>query len=465
MAGVGFALRRLADRSDIGGAAQAYLHATIITSGPWLMTILALAGVTYLSDGRIDAANGLAFRTVLIYSFCLSLCLTGGPTMVASRMMADMIFARRLGEASSLIVATYAVSLGGSLVISVPLFFLIADLPASAALAAVVNFGLVASIWAGATFITALKDYWTITIAFAVGMIMAFVMALWLGGFWQMTGLLWGFNIGLGAIAFALMGRILAEYPSDLRNMQNLAMRFSPLWPYLAVGLLHNLASWVDKWVMWAAPEAQSAINLPFYSHYDGAMFAAYLTMIPALAAFTLHVETGFFERYRRFYDDIADHASLPEINRAHKGLKDTLFGGLRNLIVLQAAIAVTALLAAPVLIDILDMDFRQVGMLRFGILGASFHMLIVVATILLSYFDLRYDNMRLQAFFLLANAAGAIGSVWAGFPFYGYGYFLAAMATALYGLWMVYRRVGKLPYITFVTNNPSLRPNADALV
>ena len=50
MAGVGFALRRLADRSDLGGAAQAYLHATVITSGPWLMTILALAGGG-LSDG------------------------------------------------------------------------------------------------------------------------------------------------------------------------------------------------------------------------------------------------------------------------------------------------------------------------------------------------------------------------------------------------------------------------------
>ena len=90
---------------------------------------------------------------------------------------------------------------------------------------------------------------------------------------------------------------------------------------------------------------------------------------------------------------------------------------------------------------------------------------LIVVATILLCYFDLRYDNMRLQAVFLGTNVIGAIGSIAAGFPFYGYGYFLAAMVTALYGLWLVYRRVGKLPYITFVTNNPSLRSNADALI
>jgi polysaccharide biosynthesis protein PelG len=91
--------------------------------------------------------------------------------------------------------------------------------------------------------------------------------------------------------------------------------------------------------------------------------------------------------------------------------------------------------------------------------------MLIVVATILLCYFDLRCDNMRLQAVFLGTNVIGAIGSIAAGFPFYGYGYFLAAMVTALYGLWLVYRRVGKLPYITFVTNNPSLRSNADALI
>ena len=112
-----------------------------------------------------------------------------------------------------------------------------------------------------------------------------------------------------------------------------------------------------------------------------------------------------------------------------------------------------------------LGMDFRQVGMLRFGILGAAFHMLIVLATILLCWFYLRYDNMRLRAIFLGTNVIGALGSIAAGFPFYGYGYFLAAMATALYGLWLVYRRVGKLPYVTFVTNNPSLRSNANALI
>ena len=461
MAGVGFALRRLSDKPDLGGAAQAYLHATVITSGPWLMTIASLAGITFLSEGQVDASDSLAFRTILIYSFCLSLCLSGGPTMAAARMIADMIFARRLGEASSLIVSLYAVALGGSLLVAVPLFLLIADLPATSGLAAVVNFGLVAAVWAGATFVTALKDYWTITAAFGIGMALALGCAVGLGGVWHLDGLIWGFNIGMGAIAFTLLGRILAEYPSDIRNMGNIAGRFRPLWPYLAIGALHNLAAWSDKWVMWFAPEAQGAIGLAYYAHYDGAMFAAYLTMIPALAAFTLHVETSFFERYRRFYDDIADHAALPEIRRAHGDLMSTLFSGLRNLIVLQAAVAAVALLAAPTIIELLTMDYRQVGMFRFGVLGAAFHCLVVVATILLSYFDLRWDNLKLQAFFLTANVVGAVGSLLSGFAFYGYGYFLASAATALFGLWLVYRRVGKLRFVTFIANNPALRAHA----
>lgn len=465
MAGVGFALRRLADRPDIGGAAQAYLHATIITSGPWLMTIAALGGITILTQGTVSASDGLAFRTILIYSFCFSLCLTGGPTMAAARMIADMIFARRLGEASGLIVSLYAVSLGASLLLAAPLFLLVADLPPSAAVAAVVNFGLVAAVWAGGTFVTALKDYWAVTTAFFVGMATALGLSVWLGGVWRLDGLLWGFNIGIGAVAFGLMGRILAEYPSDIRNIGNIRGRLKPLWPYLAVGLFHNVACWVDKWVMWTAPEAQGAIGLAYYAHYDGAMFAAYLTMIPALAAFTLHIETGFFERYRRFYDDIADHASLPEIDRAHRDLMATLFDGVRNLIVLQAAVATLALLAAPQIIELLSMDYRQVAMFRFGVLGAAFHVLIVTATVLLSYFDLRWDNLKLQAFFLVANAIGAIACLWAGFAYYGYGYFLAAAATAVYGLWLAYRRIGELPYVTFVANNPALRMHADRVV
>ena len=129
---------------------------------------------------------------------------------------------------------------------------------------------------------------------------------------------------------------------------------------------------------------------------------------------------------------DISSVSRSMPFSRAHKNLMETLFGGFRNLVVLQAAVTVTALLAAATLVEMLDMDFRQVGMLRFGTLGAAFHMLIVVVTILLCYFDLRYDNMRLQAVFLGANVSGAIGSIAAGFLFYGYGYFLAAMVTAL---------------------------------
>ena len=167
--------------------------------------------------------------------------------MAAARMLADMIFARRLGEASSLIVSLYAVSLGGALLIAAPLFLLVADLPTRSAVGAVVNFGLIAAIWAGATFITALKDYWTVTVAFFVGMAVALGLAVWMGGMWRLDGLIWGFNIGAGAIAFLLMGRILAEYPSDLRNIRNIPGRLKPLWPYLAVGLLHNFAAWSDK--------------------------------------------------------------------------------------------------------------------------------------------------------------------------------------------------------------------------
>jgi uncharacterized membrane protein len=90
---------------------------------------------------------------------------------------------------------------------------------------------------------------------------------------------------------------------------------------------------------------------------------------------------------------------------------------------------------------------------------------MVVVATILLSYFDLRWDNLRLQAFFLTANVIGAVGSLWVGFALYGYGYFLASAATAIYGFWIVYRRVGKLPYVTFIANNSALRAHADKVI
>ena len=45
MAGIGFALRKLARRDDLLGILQGYAHSALVSAGPWVFTVLSLAGI------------------------------------------------------------------------------------------------------------------------------------------------------------------------------------------------------------------------------------------------------------------------------------------------------------------------------------------------------------------------------------------------------------------------------------
>lgn len=89
MAGIGFVLRRLTRRDDLSGALQAFTAAAAITSGPWLLTVLAIAGSGLGGAFSAVPAEYQTFRIILSYDFCFSLVLTAPATTLASRLVAD----------------------------------------------------------------------------------------------------------------------------------------------------------------------------------------------------------------------------------------------------------------------------------------------------------------------------------------------------------------------------------------
>jgi uncharacterized membrane protein len=50
MASIGFELRRLTQREDLMGVIQGYMHSALVSSGPWLFTVLAIAAINIFSE-------------------------------------------------------------------------------------------------------------------------------------------------------------------------------------------------------------------------------------------------------------------------------------------------------------------------------------------------------------------------------------------------------------------------------
>ena len=428
MAGIGFALRKLTRRDDLLGIAQGYGHSAVTAAGPWLLTIVSVSSIVLFGSRSVSVEELNTFRLIVIYNFAFSLVFSGPIVMVATRFLADRIYGKDVSAAPGLLIGGLAIVFALQAIPATIFYFFYANLEMGTRMIASANFFIVAGIWLVSIFLSALKDYNGITLTFAIGMGLGLAASALLAPVWGLTGMLLGFSAGLAMILFMIVARVLAEYRYPATQPFQFRTYFKKYWELAASGLVYNLGIWVDKWIMWTAPEAiRLKSGLLSYPNYDSAMFLAYLTIVPSMAAFILAVETDFFEEYLRFYRDIQKHATFAAIESNHRKIVDSILRGARNFLILQSSVCLSAILLAPELFSALNIDFAQLGMFRIGTLGALFHVMFLGASVIISYFDKRMALLKLQTLFLVANGILTWLFLPLGFPFYGYGYFLSA--------------------------------------
>jgi uncharacterized membrane protein len=459
MAGIGFELRKLTRRDDLIGVLQGAMHSSMAATGPWLFTILSLGGVVLLSSRMVLPMEAATFQLIVIYNFAFSLVMSSPVVMLMTRYLADSIHEKNVEQAPALLLACLSFLFGVQFMIAGPFYLFYVNLGVLARLIALANFFLLTGIWVVGIFLTALKNYNAITFSFASGAIVSLGATAYLGPKYSATGMLAGFTAGIAVIFFGLVARVLAEYPYRVAFSFRFAGHVRKYWELGLAGLLYNSAIWVDKWIMWTSSGRKVLDSgLVSYPDYDSAMFLAYLSIVPAMAMFVFSIETDFFEKYLRFYREIQRHGNYSAIGRNHQEIIHSLLEGFRNFSVLQGSICLMAILLAPEIFNLFGISYVQIGIFRFGVLGAFFHVLFLFMSIILSYFDLKRVAVTLQGLFLLTNATFTLISMRLGFPWYGHGYFVAALVTFSAALFVTMHYVRQLPYQAFVCTNSSAR-------
>ncbi|MBM4156642.1 MAG: hypothetical protein FJ221_16690 [Lentisphaerae bacterium] len=459
MAGLGFALRKLLHRDDLGGAAAGCLRCAMVSSGPWLLTVLCLAGLGALRAHSVSRDELTVFQIIVYYNFSFSLVVSGPVLAIATRHLSDLVFTRRTDEAMGLLLGSLLLLLGSQVLIVVPFYFGFAELATPIRVLACVNFLLVSAIWLAHVFLVTLHNDRSVTATFAAGLGVALAAALALGRFHATAGLLAGFDLGLALILYALLARIVADYPRRDTGRWAFLACFRRHWRLAAGGLVYNAAIWVDKWLMWTAPEAvQQPCRLVSCLHYDSAMFLAYLTIVPSIALFVLSVETDFYEVYLRYLRDIREHAPWSAIAVNTRRIGEVLLAGAGRILLWQGLVSSLAILLAPRLLDLLGIAFVELGIFRLGVLGAFFHALFMFLLIVLSYFELHRETLALQLLFLASNAALTLWSLGQGVAWYGAGYALASVLSFAAAGLVTFRLLPNVPYETFVRRNAALQ-------
>jgi polysaccharide biosynthesis protein PelG len=462
MAGIGFQLRRLMHQDTISSMVAAAGHAAVIAAGPWLFTIFALASVSFVADqiaGRDELAN---FRAIVIYAFATSLVMAAPITIVATRLVGDALWLKRPQDVRGLLLASYVAALPPVLLaVGIETFLFRFNMAAAIALAGASM--LVSLIWVALAFCGAVRDYRGVTWSFLAGLMFALVATI-AGAILglQSVGLSWAFAGGLTVTLFGLTGRVFATFPhapgrlaDGLARVRAGASQYHRL---MVGGLLGAAGVWGDKVVFWLSSEGSRLENGFLHAPaYDSTMFIASLVIVPALSSLVMSLETGFFDRYQQYFATIANHGTLGQIETARQRLARYTLEHLALITVSLAGLAAIVILTAPIIIDALGLQFRQIAILRYGALGAVFHFVFIAATSILLFFDRRRRFLVLQTLFFLLNVGLAALSLQFGEAYYGVGYFGACLISAAVGYIMAERTFQRLNFLTFLGNNPSI--------
>lgn len=456
MAGIGFELRKLSQRGGLVGHVAAGGHAAFVTVGPWLVTVLALGIVQRNVITISPPATAYLLQALVIYTFCLTLLVTAPVTIAAIRLSADDLYGRQPQRVRGNFMLALAASCLAAAAVALPLFSFGFRLRGIDLLAAVTGAGAVALVWPAIAFASTVKAYSAITASFVAGLTVSVAATLAAAVLGLGVGVqAAAFAAGLGLTAIGLSATILATFPGAMPSLREPAARLLASarrnLPMVAGAFVAAAAVWVDSWLIWLGPLGRAAGGgLPTAPFYDSVMFVARLSMLPGLIAFLLSVDTAVHERTRAFMSAIDDHGTLRRIENSRADIARTADAALTRLIVLQAVFCAILLVLAPALVAPAGLQFQQIGILRFGIIGALFHAIFFAAATLVLHFGRGHAYLALQATFLALNAVATAATMLAPAGYTGMGYMVAAAAGAVIALAALRPVLARLDYLTF---------------
>ena len=453
MAGIGFELRRLLKKDSIFGVLRAYGYAGVISSGPWVLSILSVMLIGVMSIGRVIPKTLIVQYLVSVtYLMAASLVVTGPLQLMLTRFISDRLFEKRHQAVlpnlfGALLLTTLFSGVLGSL-FAVFLFhqtFLYE-------LLMLASFVALANIWMVVIFLSGMKSYNAILVVFAAGYGVAIIASLLLRPA-GMEGLLAGFLIGQCVLLFAMLHLVVRQYPGEaLVSMEFLSPKKS-YYSLAVTGLMFNMAIWADKFIFWSNPGTSQSIIGPLHASiiYDLPIFLAYLSIIPGMAVFLVRMETDFVESYDHFYTAIREGDTLKHIRLYKDAMVLNIKQGIYEIFKVQGLTVILLFLAAGPLMDAIGISRLYIRLFQVDLVGIGIQVLLLAILNVTFYLDLRVMACLLSGIFLFINIAASWSSICLGPHYFGLGFATATALTSLVGLFLLDRKLKNLEYETFM--------------
>ncbi len=454
MAGIGFELRKLLKRDSYIGLVQAYAYAGLISSGPWVLSIVGLVVIGIISmNVAVPDMLVTQFSVSVTYLIMVSLIGTGFIQLAFTRWVSDRLFGNHVDDIlpnfAGVMLVTNVVGGVFSITMAFTAFSHESVMYRALMCAGFVTMSLV---WVTTIFMSGLKFYKTIVGLFAFGYTSSVALAFVLRP-WGLEGLLAGY---IGGQFFMLVGMlfiVIRSFPIKRLISFDCFQRGAMFPTLIWVGALFNFGIWADKMIFWIYPDTSISVIGPLRASviYDLPVFLAYLSIIPGMAVFLVRFETDFVEWYDKFYGAVRKGGSLEEIAQMRDGMVDAIRQGFFEIIKVQTLSVLVMVVFAPTIFEKLQISQLYLPLFYVDAVAASLQVALLAMMNVFFYLDKRLIVLILVSTLSVLNIGFTIATLYIGAAFYGYGFALALLLTLLLALYMLERKLARLEYETFM--------------
>ncbi len=454
MAGIGFELRKILKRDNLLSLMQAYTYAAVISSGPWVLSIVGILIIGVLSYA-IVVPNFLIvqFQVSVTYVIASSLIFTGPFQLAFTRFTADRLFEKNNDVIlTNFHAVTFIVTVVGGALGMLCVVFLFPAQSVMYRLLLLSAFVIMCNIWIATIFLSGMKQYREIVWLYFFGYALTVMAALALRRF-GLEGLMGGFVIGQAMLLTGMVILILRNYPASKFISFEFFDRQKMYPALLAIGLFYNLGVWIDKFIFWYNHDTSQAIIGPLRASviYDLPVFLAYLSIIPGMAIFLLRMETDFVEFYDQFYHAVRSGGSLESIEDCRNGMAETIRLGIFEIVKIQTIAGLLLIVVGQSVLAWLGISTLYLPLLYIDVIAAGLQVVLLGILNVFFYLDKRRIVLVLCSTFVGLNLILTLVSIRLGPAFFGYGFAVALLVVVVAGLVMLQRKLAVLEYETFM--------------
>jgi len=455
MAGIGFELKKILKEDRLLSLAKVYGYSAILSSGPWVVSIIAILLVGFINLANYGADSEVyRFQVVITYAIALasSLIITGIVQLPLTRYIADLIFNHREDE----ILPSYFGALFLSWILGLPLiipfYMWMFDGQSTLFIIGVIaTFLVLCGVWISSILAASLKYYNGVVWAYFISYALIVFFSIYAGD--TIEKLIYIFFIGNAFLLIILMTLIIKSYNSSIFFKVDFFLAKNFYWTLAIAGLAYNLGAWVDKFIFWYHPETGYAVIGKLHASfvYDMPIFLAYLSIIPGMAIFFYRLEADFSEKYDLYYNSVRNGGTLKAIRNYRDDMVYVIRHAIHEIIITQAIVDIILFLTVPYLFSYLNIPQLYLGLLYILTIGAMLQLAFMSVLAILYYLDRKVVAMWLSISFFVLNTLLTLISIEMGPAMYGYGYTISLLLVFTASVVIIRKEMQRLNYETFM--------------